>query len=282
MLKPAIGLALWGFAMLTGQRLWTGIACALRDWHCDWAHRRLRSKLARAAEARTGSAIVFAPHHDDETFGCGGMIALKRRRGIPVDVVFLSDGRRSHAHDAGVDTEVLWSRRKTEARAATAALNVPAERLHFLDLPDGRLGELTAAERSAAVAHIAALLRACEPQEIYVPHRRDRHADHEATFALVMDARRAAGSPAEVLQYAVWLIWRGPPLRGAAWAELGPAEYLPIDDALEMKRQAMAAYQSQLPILPRGFLRQFTRSYELYFPLREVADADRVMARSPL
>lgn len=39
------------------------------------------------------SAIVFSPHQDDETLGCGGMIALRRAQNIPVSVVFLTDGQ---------------------------------------------------------------------------------------------------------------------------------------------------------------------------------------------
>jgi N-acetylglucosamine malate deacetylase 1 len=41
------------------------------------------------------SAMVFSPHQDDETFGCGGMIALKRAQGIAVQVIFLTDGQGS-------------------------------------------------------------------------------------------------------------------------------------------------------------------------------------------
>ena len=37
-------------------------------------------------------AIVFAPHPDDETLGCGGTILKKRSLGAPVEVVFLTDG----------------------------------------------------------------------------------------------------------------------------------------------------------------------------------------------
>ncbi len=37
---------------------------------------------------------MFSPHQDDEAFGCGGMIALKSEQGIPVVVVFLTDGHQ--------------------------------------------------------------------------------------------------------------------------------------------------------------------------------------------
>ncbi len=38
----------------------------------------------------TKSTMIFAPHQDDETLGCGGLIALKLQLGIPVKVVFFN------------------------------------------------------------------------------------------------------------------------------------------------------------------------------------------------
>src|SRR5450759_741755 len=36
--------------------------------------------------------VVFAPHPDDEVFGCGGALADLRDRGARVDVVLVTDG----------------------------------------------------------------------------------------------------------------------------------------------------------------------------------------------
>src|SRR5690349_14548383 len=40
--------------------------------------------------------VVIAPHQDDETLACGGVIARKRSEGLPVHVIFITDGSASH------------------------------------------------------------------------------------------------------------------------------------------------------------------------------------------
>src|ERR1700731_2508358 len=44
----------------------------------------------------TGGIVVVAPHPDDETLGCGGLIALASQLGRNIQVVFISDGVGSH------------------------------------------------------------------------------------------------------------------------------------------------------------------------------------------
>ena len=41
--------------------------------------------------------LVLAPHPDDETFGCGGSLALHAEAGDPVKVVFLTNGAAGEA-----------------------------------------------------------------------------------------------------------------------------------------------------------------------------------------
>src|SRR3984893_10953906 len=44
----------------------------------------------------TGGIVVVAPHPDDETLGCGGLIALASQLGRNIQVVVISDGVGSH------------------------------------------------------------------------------------------------------------------------------------------------------------------------------------------
>jgi LmbE family N-acetylglucosaminyl deacetylase len=100
--------------------------------------------------------LIFSPHPDDETLGAGGLIAAARKQGIPVRVVFLTNGDGSLAtrlvQDArfveqmakGQDPQrprniyrQIAPMRQKEALAALARLNVPANEVTFLGYPDG-------------------------------------------------------------------------------------------------------------------------------------------------
>src|SRR3954464_13432525 len=75
---------------------------------------RARDVTQRSAAA---SCIVFAPHPDDETLGCGATIHRKRDAGTAVHVVIASDGRRSQ-HPGVIAPEELVRMRAQEALAA--------------------------------------------------------------------------------------------------------------------------------------------------------------------
>src|SRR5690606_38092378 len=50
--------------------------------------------------ALDGPLLVIAPHPDDETLGCGGVIALATCRNVRVHTVFVTDGGASHPNSA--------------------------------------------------------------------------------------------------------------------------------------------------------------------------------------
>jgi len=178
---------------VSGGRLRRAFAAAL-----EGAARLLSRPLSEADLA--GPAVVFAPHQDDETLGCGGLVALKRARGAPVTVVFLTDGRTSHARF--LDPDVLARRRRDEALAACRQLGVPEDSVHFLDFRDG---ELTGAVEAAA-ARVAALLRGLPDHALLVPYAGDTTADHRATREAVLRALSLleSGRSRVLLEYPVW------------------------------------------------------------------------------
>lgn len=209
-------------------------------------------------------AIVFSPHQDDETLGCGGMIALKREQNIPVNVVFLTDGQGGIG-DSASSLEEKIQIRKREAIAALNILGVEVSQIHFLDRPDGTLSHLSDQQRQETVYQLAQLLRSHNPGEVYVPHRHDRHADHEATYALVRSAIAESGLEVRLLQYPIWILWKAPLLLDLRVQEIMGASRLSIQSVAEKKKAAIAVYDSQCCVLPAGFLKKFVLPYEFFW-----------------
>jgi N-acetylglucosamine malate deacetylase 1 len=210
------------------------------------------------------SAMVFSPHQDDETFGCGGMIALKRKQEVPVSVVFLTDGRGNGGFKAS-SKDAIVEIRKREAEAALQILGVEANQIHFLDKPDGTLQYLHSESKQKIIDQIVKLLIDCQPQEVYVPHRKDCHCDHEATYSLVKEAIAISKIEVELLQYPIWMFWRAPLFLILKLKDIAAARRLSIAPVQVLKQQAIASYCSQVESLPRGFVKRFLNSHEIFF-----------------
>jgi len=161
--------------------------------------RHLEHAVALTADELQRPAVVLAPHPDDETLGCGGLIAMKRDLGVDVTVVFMTDGARSHAHL--VDATELIRRRRDEAAAACAVLGVEPTAVHHLEIGDGELSN--SAER--AIAALEPLLQNSFERQLIVPHPGESPLDHRATFDVAAETLRRSGHTMDALAYPVWM-----------------------------------------------------------------------------
>ncbi|MBD0270717.1 MAG: PIG-L family deacetylase [Acetobacteraceae bacterium] len=187
-----------------------------------------------------GTALVLAPHPDDESLGCGGLIAEACSRGRPPFVVVLTDGSMSHPSSRSHPPARLRTLRQAETRAAVDALGMERDRLHFLGLPDGRAPHDGPAAEEVAT-RVAELARRCGAGAIFTTWEHDPHADHVAAHAIARTAARRTG--ARLVSYPVWG-WALPPrqrlpVAAVAGARLDTARHLPA------KRRAIAAHASQ-------------------------------------
>lgn len=209
------------------------------------------------------SAMVFSPHQDDETLGCGGMIALKRSIGVPVEVIFLTDGR--YGRPEHITSETIIQIRQQEAVNALNILGVSSSEIHFLNQMDGSLKDLANDQRQYIIERMIQRLQSFIPEEVYVPHRKDVHRDHEATYELVQEAIAASGIKVELLQYPIWMLWQNPLSSTLTFKDLAGAYQLSINSVKHRKQQAIKIYLSQITGLPSGFLNRFFLPYEIFF-----------------
>lgn len=217
-----------------------------------------------AAILAQGALVVLAPHPDDESLGCGGLIAACRAAGRAVHVVMLTDGAASHPNVTGWPAPRVAALRADEVKAAVAALGVGSDCLHFLDAQDGA-APASGAAFDVLAERLAAILRASAAGTLITTWQHDPHPDHRAAALLADAASRL--HPVRRLAMPIWG-WRRPnlpePIRG--WR-------VRIAGHKSAKRRAIAAHASQFTDLIEArsrrsglnadFMAIFDRDYEV-------------------
>lgn len=215
-------------------------------------------------------ALVLAPHADDESLGCGGLIATAVSAGVAPQVVILTDGAASHPGSRTYPPDRLAALREAEAAAAVRCLGLDRQNLHFLRFPDTRL-PAAGPDLAGAVARLQSLGEAAGCGVILAPWAHDPHCDHEAAARIAAALAARTGWP--LFSYPVW-----------GWLRDGADELpdgaritgfrLDIGAHLAAKQAAIAAHASQYTELitdsPDGFrlppdlLAVFSRPYEVF------------------
>lgn len=189
--------------------------------------------------------LVIAPHPDDETLGCGGTLLRLAREGA--DIAWL------------IVTGMCESSGFSKDKIATRAEEITKvgglygfSRVFNLDLPTRHLDTYPMAN---LIEKFSEVFQAFDPQEVFLPHRRDVHTDHRAVF----DATAACSkwfrykNVCRVMAYET-LSETEFTLDGRTSFE--PTVFVDISDFLERKLEIMAVYQSEMSPFP------FPRSVE--------------------
>jgi len=184
--------------------------------------------------------LIVAPHPDDETLCCAGVIQRARAAGARVVIVWLTSGdafeldaiiveHRFRPGKAGL--ERLAIERMAEARAAVGLLGVAAGDEYFLGYPDRGLNRLLAdhyyqsyrshytgaesvpyagalspgaAYQGRSLEHdLATVIERVQPTLVLAPTPLDAHPDHRAAAELVI---RLMGGRGELGRVGWWIV----------------------------------------------------------------------------
>jgi LmbE family N-acetylglucosaminyl deacetylase len=228
---------------------------------------RLRARPVPALSP--GSVLlVVAPHPDDESLGCGRLIAAYGESSVTVHLAWLTDGDASHSD---IDPVELARRRRTEAAAAADVLGVPPARRHQFGAPDGDLPALSPDQREVLIARLAALMTALQPAEVYVTSACDGSTEHAAAHALVVAGIARVNPPPRLRTYLVWAHWNVRALVRIAFGP-GPVYWRPDPAHNDRRRAAIAAHRTQTrpfppattPLLSSHFLACFPSDGEIF------------------
>ncbi|MCQ8278282.1 PIG-L family deacetylase [Acetobacteraceae bacterium KSS8] len=214
-----------------------------------------------------GTVLILAPHPDDESLGCGGIIAALCAAGRPPVVVVLTDGAGSHPSSPSWPPERLRAVRAQEVAQAVSLLGLPQDHLVLMNLADTRAPrEGPAFERAVADLAAIAVARGCD--SILSSWEHDPHGDHVAAWHIARAATDRIG--ARALAYPVW----GWTLDEEAVlpGEIPAGWRIDVEPFLDVKARAVAAHATQHGslitddpdgfALPEDFLNLFRGRFE--------------------
>lgn len=202
----------------------------MKNFINNFIHSRRQSRIAALkpcplprslALLDQGKVLVFAPHPDDETLGCGGTLALLQQNGCNVKVVFVTDGG-----GAGSLPEGSIAIRQQEAKAALTALGI--QDWLFMDEPDGSFRSHPKFEH-----HVLEIMEQFQADWIFSPSVLDYHRDHVAIGQTLASLWQRHKTAKRLFFYEIW-------------SPVPATHVVDISSVIELKRQAISHYQLPL------------------------------------
>jgi LmbE family N-acetylglucosaminyl deacetylase len=177
--------------------------------------------------------LVLAPHPDDETFGCGGSLALHVDAGDAVKVIILTDGRAGDFLNEHSDKDTYVKVRQNEVQQALSFLSVTD--FHFLGVYDQELQK----NFDRAAEALKEIFIEFKPTLVYAPALTEFHTDHKMANELLW-----------------FLVRETPSVECVALYEVDPPTSInclvDITSVVEKKRSACNAYESQNRVYAYG------------------------------
>jgi LmbE family N-acetylglucosaminyl deacetylase len=139
------------------------------------------------------SLLVVAPHADDETLGCGGLLLREASAGHELHWLLLTS----------MSTEAGWP----EDRVALRTREIEAVHAAYGFASRSELGyapaTLDTVSQAELVGRIGEVIGRVAAEDVYVPWRGDTHSDHRVTFDASCAAAKGFRQPSvrRVLAY---------------------------------------------------------------------------------
>lgn len=163
--------------------------------------------------------LIVAPHPDDESIGCGGLLALY---GNQCDLMLLTDGRKGHVETVQDEKKIVEIRKREFINASKIA---GVNNLVFLGIEDG------------TVRYNKKIVETQDIRKydyVFLPNRYESHIDHSVVLGIFKKMKFLQHAHCKIFEYEVWT-----PLRHATC-------FLDISSVADIKRNMIQQYTSQL------------------------------------
>ena len=180
------------------------------------------------------SAVVVAPHPDDETLGCGGTISRLITSGVKVSILVVS------GHLPPLYPKESFNKTYNEAKSAFSIMGVKDYK--FLEIPATYVHSMPISKLNSSINQF---IKLSEPELLLIPFP-DRHIDHRVIFDSCVVAARPVGKsfPKLVLAYETLseTHWNVPGIEPS----FNPEFFVDISNHIDNKVSALNAYKSQI------------------------------------
>jgi len=164
--------------------------------------------------SKSARILVLAPHPDDESIGCGGLLLKFPGQ---CDVIVLTDGRHGGLSGQS-ENDTIISRKLEFERVMTYA---GVKNYFFLGAEDGKLSESFAKFSSLDISGYDA---------IFCPVPGENHPDHACVHEFLLRLKPQV----KIFGYEVWS------------ALTTPSHYIDISDVADEKKRLISYYESQV------------------------------------
>lgn len=221
--------------------------------------------------AGRGPVVVIAPHPDDESLACAGLLADVWLGGGTAHVVCFTDGAASHPNSRTHPPAALAALRQAELLDAIRILGGRTGDVTFLGFPDAATHRMHGPGQDPVRA-LGAIVDALQPACIFAPSPLDPHCDHQTAAAAAKEVVRLRRGP-KLFFYPVWSAWSAPGRKAVRPA--GTRRFERDHRHRDRKRAAIDAHRSQRGLvvrddrdgfaMPPGFAAHFTATPETFF-----------------
>lgn len=167
----------------------------------------------------TDKILILAPHADDESIGCGGLLLNYANQ---CDVIFLTDGRHG---DKDIEPSEMIEIRKKEFQNVMKKLNV--NNYQLLGVEDTKLIDNY---------NMFKTINFNSYDYIFIPNHLDQHPDHKAVIKHIKQAYYNNNID-DNIQIGMYEVWGTLPL---------PNFYIDVSSIIEDKKEIINMYHSQI------------------------------------
>lgn len=183
--------------------------------------------------------LIVAAHPDDEVLGCFGAVAKLIKEGYEAYTLILGEGKTSR------DTTRVVATRKDEIKVLNSEIekankSIGIKKVFIESFPDNRFDSVDLLDIVKVVSQIKDEL---EPDIIFTHYEYDLNIDHRITYKAVITATRPMTTEIVKEIYSFEILssteWNYP-------LSFSPDTYFDISDTINLKKNAMNEYASEL------------------------------------